>query len=233
MPPGSGGEPPKGEAETGQEELEHPATPWCDFSAPTTTSSPRQGSEGNRLGKGHRSPASFMAKWHHGQGRLGGAYSPEPLTPDGTSRFHDASSGPTRIVVRPCAPTWRGFGNYTARHPTFFLAPYINSIQALSPRVTFAPTRIAWSVDNPHGGLRARRLRATKGVAQSNARTGVGHEPLISRLASHSRRGFRHRGRAWTSPDPATVRPLRERCGGTAGRGPSPPPPEKQTRIMK
>jgi hypothetical protein len=81
---------------------------------------------------------------------------------------------------------------------TFFLAPYINSYKRFLPG-TFAPTKIAWSVDNRTAGYRLVG-DGTKGVRIECRIGGLGHEPL-PRLRRQLAAGHRrHRGGAELPP---------------------------------
>lgn len=93
--------------------------------------------------------ATFLPKWHHA--RVGSAsHVHQSLWKDGAPAFHDkgAERGMSALMGQYVA----GLLKYAADY-TFFLAPYVNSYKRFV-KGTFAPTRIAWSVDNRTAGFR-------------------------------------------------------------------------------
>ncbi|WP_375687002.1 glutamine synthetase family protein [Pseudooceanicola sp. LIPI14-2-Ac024] len=93
--------------------------------------------------------ASFLAKWR--ADKVGSAaHVHVSLWKDGTPAFHDPEGehGMSPLMRSFCA----GMIKYAAEI-TWFLAPYINSYKRFA-KGTFAPTKIAWSVDNRTAGFR-------------------------------------------------------------------------------
>lgn len=144
----------KGEAETGQEELN------------IRYSNPNSCAEHHTIAKhavkeiswmkGHA--ASFMAKWSNG--KVGSSsHVHQSLWKDGKPAFYDADAplGKSRLMDHYMAGLIRH-----APEITFFLAPYINSYKRFE-KGTFAPTKIAWSIDNRTAGFRLCG-EGTKGV---------------------------------------------------------------------
>ena len=129
----------KGEAETGQEELN---IRYADalLTADHHTIA-KQAVKEIAHAQGHA--ASFMAKWHHA--KVGSAaHIHQSLFRDGANAFHDPAAplGMSETMRAYVA----GLLAHTAES-TWFLAPYVNSYKRFLPG-TFAPTKIAWSVDN-------------------------------------------------------------------------------------
>ena len=89
---------------------------------------------------------------------------------------------------------------YTA-DTTFFLAPYINSYKRFTPG-TFAPTRIAWSVDNRTAGYRLVG-EGTKGVRIECRIPGSDMNPYLA-LASQLAAGLSGIEEGLDLADPAT-----------------------------
>ncbi|MEM6637299.1 MAG: glutamine synthetase family protein [Pseudomonadota bacterium] len=135
----------KGEAETGQEELN---IRYGDalLAADHHTLAKQAVKE---IADAHGHAASFMAKWHHD--RVGSAaHIHQSLFRDGSNAFHasDGSHGMSELMENYVA----GLIKY-APDITFFMAPYVNSYKRFAPG-TFAPTKTAWSVDNRTAGYR-------------------------------------------------------------------------------
>ncbi|MDP4992528.1 MAG: glutamine synthetase family protein [Marivita lacus] len=144
----------KGEAEAGQEELN---IRYADAlaCADNHTIAKHAVKEIANM-QGHA--ASFLPKWHHT--RVGSAaHVHQSLFKGDTNVFHDpdaklSMSGTMKSYVA-------GLIKY-APDMTVFLAPYVNSYKRFLPG-TFAPTKIAWSVDNRTAGYRLVG-EGTKGV---------------------------------------------------------------------
>ena len=144
----------KGEAETGQEELNiryADAVTACDHHAIAKQAV-------KEIADAHGHAASFLPKWR--AGKVGSvAHIHQSLVRDGTNAFHDPD--------RPHGMS-ELFGHYLGglmAHTTemaVFLAPYVNSYKRFLPG-TFAPTKIAWSQDNRTAGYRLVG-EGTKGV---------------------------------------------------------------------
>jgi len=130
----------KGEAETGQEELN---IRYADaVLAADHHVIAKQAVKEIADSRGHA--ASFIAKWRHD--KVGSAAHIHQSLADGAggNAFYDgaadlAMSATMRAYVA-------GLLKYSP-DITFFMAPYVNSYKRFLPG-TFAPTKIAWSVDN-------------------------------------------------------------------------------------
>ena len=135
----------KGEAETGQEELN------IRYGAALATA------DNHTIAKnavkeiawqnGHA--ATFMPKWHHD--KVGSSsHVHQSLWKNGVPAFHDENDplGMSELMKSYMAGLIKYASDYT-----YFLAPYINSYKRFS-RGTFAPTRIIWSIDNRTAGYR-------------------------------------------------------------------------------
>jgi len=144
----------KGEAETGQEELN---IKYADamLCADHHTLSKQAVKE---IANAHGHAASFMAKWD--AGKVGSAaHVHQSMFRDGANAFYDAEA---ERAMSPLMHAYvAGLIKYSA-DVTFFLAPYINSYKRFAPG-TFAPTKTAWSVDNRTAGYRLVG-EGTKGV---------------------------------------------------------------------
>lgn len=130
----------KGEAETGQEEL-NIRYAGAVLAADHHTIA-KQAVKEIADQKGHA--ASFMAKWRHDKVGSAAHIHQSLVGADGENAFYDADadlcmSATMRAYVA-------GLLKYSP-DVTFLLAPYVNSYKRFLPG-TFAPTRIAWSVDN-------------------------------------------------------------------------------------
>ncbi|WP_371225464.1 glutamine synthetase family protein [Roseovarius sp. 2305UL8-3] len=135
----------KGEAETGQEELN------IKYAAAMDTadyhSIAKHAIKEIAHQQGHA--ASFLPKWHHD--KVGSSsHVHQSLWKDGKPAFYDAddSLGMSGLMKSYMA----GMLKY-APDFTYFLAPYINSYKRFQVG-SFAPTRIIWSVDNRTAGFR-------------------------------------------------------------------------------
>jgi len=135
----------KGEAETGQEELN------IKYAAAMDTadyhSIAKHAIKEISHQQGHA--ASFLPKWHHD--KVGSSsHVHQSLWKDGKPAFYDAddSLGMSDLMKSYMA----GMLKY-APDFTYFLAPYINSYKRFQVG-SFAPTRIIWSVDNRTAGFR-------------------------------------------------------------------------------
>lgn len=135
----------KGEAETGQEELNiryADAVTACDHHTIAKQAV-------KEIADAHGRAASFLPKWR--ADKVGSAaHVHQSLMRDGTNAFHDPD-GP-RGMSTPFGAYLGGLMAHTAEM-TVFLAPYVNSYKRFLPG-TFAPTKIAWSQDNRTAGYR-------------------------------------------------------------------------------
>lgn len=135
----------KGEAETGQEELNIKYAPAMDTGDYHTIA--KHAIKDIAHAKGHA--ASFLPKWH--QDKVGSSsHVHQSLWKDGSSAFYDKEDelGMSGLMKSYMA----GLLKY-APDFTYFLAPYVNSYKRFQVG-TFAPTRIIWSVDNRTAGFR-------------------------------------------------------------------------------
>lgn len=135
----------KGEAEAGQEELNiryAEALLCADHH-----SIAKHATKEIAWAQGHA--ASFLPKWHHD--RVGSASHVHlSLWRGNEPAFFDAGAehGMSTTMRQFCAGLIAHAPDYT-----FFLAPYVNSYKRFV-KGSFAPTRIAWSVDNRTAGFR-------------------------------------------------------------------------------
>ncbi|MGK7653250.1 glutamine synthetase family protein [Roseovarius sp. B08] len=129
----------KGEAETGQEELN---IRYADamLCADHHTIAKQAVKE---IANQHGHAASFLPKWH--ADKVGSAaHIHQSLFKGDTPAFYDADA---ELTMSDTLKSYvAGLLKYTT-DITYFLAPYINSYKRLMPG-TFAPTKIAWSIDN-------------------------------------------------------------------------------------
>ncbi|WP_127557218.1 glutamine synthetase family protein [Nioella ostreopsis] len=135
----------KGEAETGQEELN------IRYSAALNTA------DNHTIAKnavkeiawqnGHA--VTFLPKWHHD--KVGSSsHVHQSLWKDGAPVFYDENDplGMSQLMKHYMAGLIKYASDYTC-----FLAPYINSYKRFQ-KGSFAPTRTVWSVDNRTAGFR-------------------------------------------------------------------------------
>ena len=135
----------KGEAETGQEELNIKYAEVMLAAEHHTIAKHAAKEIGWQQGRA----VSFLPKWHHD--KVGSAaHIHQSLWKDGAPAFYDSDVplGMSKIMQQYLA----GLLKY-AGATTYFLAPYINSYKRFA-KSTFAPTRIIWSVDNRTAGFR-------------------------------------------------------------------------------
>ncbi|WP_226780429.1 glutamine synthetase family protein [Oceaniglobus trochenteri] len=144
----------KGEAETGQEELNiryDDALLCCDYHTIA-----KQGVKDIAWQQGVS--ASFIPKWH--RDKVGSAaHIHQSLWTDGKNAFHDPEAD------MGMSATMRSYmAGLIAHAPetTVFMAPYVNSYKRFVAG-TFAPTKTVWSVDNRTAGFRLVG-ESTKGV---------------------------------------------------------------------
>ena len=135
----------KGEAETGQEELNirYADALACADNHTIAKHAVKEIAQMN----GHA--ASFLPKWR--ADKVGSAaHVHQSLFKSDTNVFHDADA---KLTMSDTMKSYvAGLIKY-APDMTVFLAPYINSYKRFLPG-TFAPTKIAWSVDNRTAGYR-------------------------------------------------------------------------------
>jgi glutamine synthetase len=136
----------KGEAETGQEELNIRYADALLCADHHTLAKQAVKEIANQ--KGHA--ASFLPKWHHAKVGSAAHIHQSLMADDGQNAFYDADAGLTMSATMRSYVA--GLLRYSA-DITFFLAPYVNSYKRFLPG-TFAPTKIAWSIDNRTAGYR-------------------------------------------------------------------------------
>ena len=144
----------KGEAETGQEELNirYADALLCADHHTIAKQAVKQ------ISDAHGHAASFLPKWR--AGKVGSAaHIHQSLFRDGANAFHDANR--PRGMSELFGQYLGGLIAHTAE-TAVFLAPYVNSYKRFLPG-TFAPTKLAWSVDNRTAGYRLVG-EGTKGV---------------------------------------------------------------------
>ena len=135
----------KGEAETGQEELNIRYSDALDCADNHTIA--KHGVKEIANAQGHA--ATFLPKWHHA--KVGSAsHVHQSLFKDGGNAFYDADAPLTMSDMMKSYVA--GLLKYSP-DMTVFMAPYVNSYKRFLPG-TFAPTKIAWSVDNRTAGYR-------------------------------------------------------------------------------
>jgi glutamine synthetase len=136
----------KGEAETGQEELNirHAEPMDCaDHHAIAKQATKEIAWQQGRA-------ASFIAKWQHDKVGSSAHIHQSLWNANGESAFYEpgAELGMSSTMRHYLAGLIRYLPDYT-----FFLAPYINSYKRFQ-KGTFAPTKAAWSIDNRTAGFR-------------------------------------------------------------------------------
>ena len=135
----------KGEAETGQEELNIRYADALDCADHHTIA--KNAIKEIAWQQGHA--ATFLPKWDHT--KVGSSsHVHQSLWKDGNPAFYDADAdlGMSQVMRHYMA----GLIAYAPDY-TFFLAPYINSYKRFA-KGTFAPTKTVWSVDNRTAGFR-------------------------------------------------------------------------------
>ena len=135
----------KGEAETGQEELNIKYDNALNTAEYHTIA--KHAVKEISWSKGHA--VTFLPKWHHD--KVGSSsHVHQSLWKNGENAFYDPADklGMSKVMKHYMA----GLLSYTS-DITFFLAPYVNSYKRFA-KGTFAPTRIIWSVDNRTAGFR-------------------------------------------------------------------------------
>ncbi|WP_305967779.1 MULTISPECIES: glutamine synthetase family protein [unclassified Mameliella] len=135
----------KGEAETGQEELNIKYAPALDTAEYHTIAKHAVKEIAHQ--QGHA--ASFLPKWHHD--KVGSSsHVHQSLWRDGKPVFFDESDalGMSALMKNYVAGLLKYAPDYMV-----FLAPYINSYKRFQVG-TFAPTRVIWSIDNRTAGFR-------------------------------------------------------------------------------
>ncbi|MEW9920182.1 glutamine synthetase family protein [Marimonas sp. MJW-29] len=163
----------KGEAETGQEELNIRYASALDCADHHSIA--KQGVKEIAWQNGHA--ASFLPKWHHD--KVGSSsHVHQSLWKDGDPAFYDESDalGMSQLMKHYMA----GLIHYAPDY-TFFLAPYVNSYKRFA-KGTFAPTKTVWSVDNRTAGFRLCG-EGTKGVRVECRIGGSDLNPYLAQAA--------------------------------------------------
>ena len=135
----------KGEAETGQEELNIKYAPALDTADFHTIA--KHATKEIAWQQGHA--VTFLSKWSHD--KVGSSsHVHQSLWKDGTPLFFDPDDplGMSDLMKSYVAGLLKYAPDYT-----YFLAPYINSYKRFQ-KGSFAPTRIIWSIDNRTAGFR-------------------------------------------------------------------------------
>ena len=135
----------KGEAETGQEELNIKYAHAMDTAEYHTVA--KHAVKEIAWAQGHA--VTFLPKWHHD--KVGSSsHVHQSLWVDGKPAFYDEADplGMSELMKNYMAGLLKYAPDYT-----YFMAPYINSYKRFM-KGTFAPTRIIWSVDNRTAGYR-------------------------------------------------------------------------------
>lgn len=163
----------KGEAEAGQEELN---IRYADALACADHHSiAKHAVKEIAWQKGHS--ATFLPKWHHT--RVGSAaHIHMSLWKDGKNAFHDKQDS---LAMSPLMRHFMAGALAYASDCTWFFAPYVNSYKRFA-KGTFAPTKIAWSVDNRTAGFRLCGAH-TKGVRVECRIPGSDINPYLAQAA--------------------------------------------------
>ena len=144
----------KGEAETGQEELNIRYAEALACADHHTIA--KHAIKEISWQKGHA--ATFLPKWDH-QKVGSSSHVHQSLWKNGTPAFYDAKAplGMSPVMQHYMAGLIAYCPDYTV-----FLAPYINSYKRFA-KGTFAPTKTVWSIDNRTAGFRL-CAESTKGI---------------------------------------------------------------------
>ncbi|XDA97641.1 glutamine synthetase family protein [Sulfitobacter sp. LCG007] len=163
----------KGEAETGQEELNIRYAPALECADNHSIAKHAT----KEIAWAHGRAASFIPKWH--QDKVGSSsHVHQSLWQDGNPLFHDKNDalGMSELMKHYMA----GLIAYAPDY-TWFLAPYVNSYKRFV-KGTFAPTKTAWSVDNRTAGFRLCG-EGTKGVRVECRIGGSDLNPYLAQAA--------------------------------------------------
>lgn len=163
----------KGEAETGQQELNIRYAPALDCADHHTIAK----HAAKEIAWMNGCSATFLPKW--AANKVGSSSHVHlSVWKDGEPAFHDAKAehGMSALMRSFTA----GLLAY-ARDYTFFLAPYVNSYKRFAPG-TFAPTKAVWSVDNRTAGFRLCG-EGTRGVRMECRIGGSDMNPYLAQAA--------------------------------------------------
>lgn len=136
----------KGEAETGQEELNIRYGSAMDAAENHTIS--KHAAKEIGWQQGHA--VSFLPKWHHDKVGSASHVHQSLWTKDGVPAFYDADKD---LGMSDLARNYLGGLLKYADDITVFLAPYVNSYKRFQ-KGSFAPTAKVWSVDNRTAAFR-------------------------------------------------------------------------------
>ena len=135
----------KGEAETGQEELNIKYAAAQDTADYHTIA--KHAIKEIAYQQGHA--VTFLPKWHHD--KVGSSsHVHQSLWKDGAPVFYDPDD---KLGMSTLMKTYMAGLLKYAPDFTYFLAPYVNSYKRFQ-KGSFAPTRTIWSVDNRTAGFR-------------------------------------------------------------------------------
>ena len=163
----------KGEAETGQEELNIKYAEAMACADHHTIA--KHATKEIAWQNGHA--ATFMSKWSHD--KVGSAsHVHQSLWSDGKPAFFnpDRPLGKSELMDHYMA----GMLKYAAEY-TYFMAPYVNSYKRFA-KGTFAPTQIVWSVDNRTAAFRLCG-EGSKGVRVECRVPGADMNPYLAQAA--------------------------------------------------
>ncbi|MEO9650060.1 MAG: glutamine synthetase family protein [Roseobacter sp.] len=163
----------KGEAETGQEEINIRYADALDCADHHTIAK----NAIKEISWQHGHAATFLPKWHHN--KVGSSsHVHQSLWQEGAPVFFDpdAPLGMSELMKNYMAGLIAFAPDYT-----FFLAPYVNSYKRFA-KGTFAPTKTVWSVDNRTAGFRLCGER-TKGVRVECRIGGSDLNPYLAQAA--------------------------------------------------
>ncbi|MDB2407378.1 glutamine synthetase family protein [Jannaschia sp.] len=183
----------KGEAETGQEELN------IRYADALTAADHHVISKQaiKEIAEQHGHAATFLPKWR--ADKVGSAaHIHQSMVQKRENAFHNAGKphGMSNVMGSYVA----GLLKYTP-DMTAFLAPYVNSYKRFLPG-TFAPTKIAWSIDNRTAGYRLVG-EDTKGVRIECRIPGSDMNPYLA-CAAQLAAGLKGIEEGLDPPDPAT-----------------------------
>ena len=163
----------KGEAESGQEELNIRYAHALDCADHHTIA--KHAIKEIAWQQGHA--ATFLPKWHHD--RVGSSsHVHQSLWKDGSPMFFDASK--EFCMSDLMRQYMAGLITYAPDY-TYFLAPYVNSYKRFA-KGTFAPTKTVWSIDNRTAGFRLCG-EGTKGVRVECRIGGSDLNPYLAQAA--------------------------------------------------
>ena len=164
----------KGEAESGQEELNIRYSEAMACADHHTIA--KHATKEIAWQQGHA--ASFLPKWDHNRVGSSSHIHQSLWTPDGESAFYDPKED--HAMSKTMQHYVAGLIKYAPDY-TFFLAPYVNSYKRFA-KGTFAPTKAVWSIDNRTAGFRLCGAD-TKGVRMECRVGGSDINPYLAQAA--------------------------------------------------